>query len=105
MSFLRSTPFSFLNSASEVIDDSEVEILPAQRRIAVGRLDFEKSVVDLEDRDVEGAASEVVDRDGLVALLVQSVGESRGGRLVDDAADFEAGNLAGILCGLALRVV
>ena len=39
------------------------------------------------------------------ALLVEPVRERRGGRLVDDAQDVEAGDLAGVLRRLALRVV
>ena len=38
-------------------------------------------------------------------LLVEAVGERRRGRLVDDAEDVEAGDLAGVLRRLALRVV
>ena len=42
-------------------------------------------VADVEDRDVERAAAEVEDGDLLVLLLVERVGQRRGGRLVDDA--------------------
>jgi hypothetical protein len=48
-------------------------------------LHLEDAVADLEDRDVERAAAEVVHRDRLVLLLVEAVGERRSGRLVDDA--------------------
>ena len=44
-------------------------------RVAVGRLDLDDAFADLEDRDVEGAAAEVVDGDRLVLLLVEAVGE------------------------------
>jgi hypothetical protein len=37
------------------------------------------------------------------SLLVQAVGERGRGRLVDDALDLEAGDLAGVLGGLALE--
>ena len=37
--------------------------------------------------------------------LVETVGERGRGRLVDDAQHFEAGDLAGVLGGLTLRVV
>ena len=42
-------------------------------RVAVGRLDLDDALADLENRDVEGAAAEVVDRDGLILLLVEPV--------------------------------
>ena len=38
-------------------------------------------------------------------LLVQPVGDSSGGRLVDDTQDIEARDGAGILGGLTLRVI
>ena len=63
-----------------------------------------KSSPDLQHGDVEGAAAQVVDHDLLVGLLVQTVGQSRGGGLVDDALDVQAGDLAGVLGGLTLAV-
>ena len=68
-------------------------------------LHLEHAVADLKDRNVEGAAAEVVDRDGACLLLVESVSERSRGRLVDDAQHFEAGDLAGVLGGLTLCVV
>ena len=86
-------------------DDALIEVVAAEVRVAVGRLHFDDALADFEDRDVERAAAEVVDRDGLVLLLVEAVGQRRRGRLVDDAHHFEAGDLPGFLGGLALRVV
>jgi len=55
-----------------------------------------------EHRDIEGAAAHVEHGDQLLLRLVQAVRERGGGGLVDDALDLEAGDLAGILRGLAL---
>jgi hypothetical protein len=74
-------------------------------RVAVGRLHFEDAVADLEHRDVERAAAEVIHGDLLVLLLVEAVSERRRGRLVDDAENFEARDLARVLGRVALRVV
>ena len=74
-------------------------------RVAVGGLHFDDALTDFEDGDVEGAAAEVVDGDRLVLLLVEPVGERRGGRLVDDAHHLEAGDAARLLGRLPLRVV
>ena len=49
----------------EAVDDAAVEVLAAEVRVAVRRLDAEDAVADLEDRDVERAAAEVVDGDAL----------------------------------------
>ena len=94
-----------LELVGEIVDDLLVEVLAAEEGVAVGRLDLEHAVADLEDRDVEGAAAEVVDRDRAGALLLHAVGERRRGRLVDDAQHFEPGDAAGVLGRLALRVV
>ena len=73
--------------------------------VAVGGLHLDDAVADLQQRHVEGAATEVEDQDRLVVLLVQAVRQRGGGRLVDDAQDVQARDLAGLLGGLALGVV
>ena len=52
----------------DVVDDSLVEILAAQERVPAGRLYLEHTVAELEDRDVEGAAAEIVHRDSAPLL-------------------------------------
>ncbi len=95
-----------LELGDEPVDDPLIPVVATQAGVAVGRLDLEHPVADLEDRDVEGASAEVEHEDGLVlAFLVESVGKRRGGRLVDDAEHLEACDLAGLLGGGALRVV
>ena len=69
------------------------------------RDDAEHAVGHFEDGDVERAAAEVEHDDRFFALLVEAVGQRGGGRLVDDAGDFEAGDLAGVFGGLPLGVV
>ena len=66
---------------------------------------LEHAVLDLEDRDVEGAAAEVVDGDDALVALVEAVGQARRRRLVDDAQHLEAGQAPGVARGRALRVV
>ena len=94
-----------LELGRQVFDQAHVEVLAAEEGVAVGRLHLEHAVADLQHRDVEGAAAKVIDGDRLAVLLVEAVGERGRGRLVDDAQHFEAGDLAGILGGLALGVV
>ena len=101
----RSMPFSFLNSSARKLTTRLVEILAAQEGVAIGGLHFEDAVADFQHRDVEGAAAKVIDRDGAGLFLVQAIGQRRGGGLVDDAKNFQARDLAGVLGRLALGVV
>ncbi len=73
--------------------------------VAVGGLHLDHALAHLQDRDVEGAAAEVVDRDHLVLLLVQPVGEGGRRGLVDDPHHLQPGDLPRVLGGLALGVV
>ena len=71
-----------------------------------GGTNFHDAFADFQQRDVEGAATQVEHQDGLFLLaLVQPVGQRGRGRLVDDAQHVEPGDLAGLLGGLALGVV
>ena len=98
-------PFFFPELLDEPFDDLLVHVVTTQVRIPVGGLHLDDSFAHLQNRDVKGAASEVVDRDGFVFFLVQSVSQGRRRRFVDDSQHFEAGDLSGILGGLPLAVV
>jgi hypothetical protein len=80
---------------------------PDASAVTNGRLMSVSSVLESshEDGDVERSSAEVVDGDLLLALLVESVGQRGGRRLVDDAEYVEARDLAGVLRRLPLRVV
>ncbi len=82
----------------QVVDDPLVPVVAAQVVVAGGRLDLDDALAQLQQRDVERAAAEVEDQDGLLlGALVQAVGERGRGRLVDDPQDVEARDLAGSL--------
>ena len=87
------------------LDDPVVDVVAAQVRIAVRGLHLDHVVPHLEDGDVERAPAEVVHGDGLIRLLVESVGEGGGRGFVDDALDVETGDFSGVLRRLALAVV
>ena len=55
-----------LEGLDEPVDDPLVPVVAAEVGVARGRLHLEDAVADLEHRDVEGAATEVEDEDGLV---------------------------------------
>ena len=87
------------------IDERAIDIVAAEMRIAVGREHFENSFLDAENRNVECSAAEVEYGDVAGRHLVEAVGEGRGGRLVHQTDDFETGEAASVLGGLALTVV
>jgi len=76
--------------------------LAAQEGVAVGRLHLEHAVADIQDRHVEGAAAQIVDRDLGLFVLLQTIGQGRRGRLVDDAQNLKTRNLARVLGRLVL---
>ena len=86
-------------------DQQIVDVVSAEVRVAVGGDYFENSVVQLENRNVERAAAQIVDCDDAVFLFVQAVGQRGSGRLVDQTQDIQAGDAAGVFRCLALRVV
>ena len=100
-----SSPHSDLNVFERDAQQQIVDIVAAQVRVAVGRQHFEDAVVQPQDRNVERAAAQIVNRDDAFFALVETVGQRRGGRLIHQAQDFEAGDAAGVLGGLALGVV
>src|SRR5690606_3785089 len=100
----------FLELVNEIVDQADVEVFTTEEGVTVGGQHFELVLAvdfgDLDHRHVEGAATQVIDDHGVVALgLVHAVGQRRRGRLIDDALDVEPGDATGILGGLALAVV
>ncbi len=94
-----------LERLGHVVDEHVVEVVAAEVGVAVGRLDLEDAVAQFENRNIERTAAEVVDGDFHVAvLLVETVSQSGGRRLVDDTADLETGDFARLLGSLALRI-
>mmetsp|Transcript_109647 Transcript_109647/g.340299 ORF Transcript_109647/g.340299 Transcript_109647/m.340299 type:complete len:677 (+) Transcript_109647:253-2283(+) len=98
-------PVLLLEDLHEVLHHALVEVLSAQVGVAVRGDHLEDAVVDGQQRDVKGAAPEVVDEDVLLGLLVKTIGNGGCGRLVDDSQHVEASDGAGILRGLPLRIV
>ena len=61
---------------------------------------------DLNNRDIEGTATQVINRNsGITAFFIHTVGKRRRCRLVDDALYIQTCNATGVLGRLALRVV
>ena len=62
-------------SSSAIAISKIVDVVPAKMRVAIGGDDFENSIVQLENRNVEGAAAKIVDHDDAVLFLVETVGQ------------------------------
>ena len=82
-----------------------VEIVAAERGIAARREHFEYALGELQDRQVEGAAAEVVHRVQAFGAVVEAVGNRGRGRFVQQAQHIQAGQTRGVLGRLALRIV
>lgn len=77
----------------EVIDGPVVEVLTTEVSIPGSCQDLENAVVDGKERDIEGSTTKVVDDDlelAILGLLIKTVGDGSGSRLVDDTEDGEA---------------
>lgn len=73
--------------------------------ITVGRFDFKDTLLDLENGDIKGTTTQIVDSDNLVTFLVKTKGKSSSCRFVDDTEDVETGNGTGILGSLTLCII
>ena len=52
--------YVFLELVDEEFEECVVEIFTAQQRIAIGGLDLEDALLNLQDRHVKGAAAQIV---------------------------------------------
>ena len=98
-------PCSFLNS--EMIQSMTRWSMLSPPRWVSPLVDFTSTTPSPTSRigDIERTAAEVIDGDGFVLFLVETVGQGRRRRLIDDALYVETRDLAGVFGGLALRVV
>ena len=87
------------------IHERVVPVVAAEMRVAVRGLHFKHAVADFEHGNIKRAAAQIVDGDLLVFLFVEAVSERGRRRFVNDAQNFETGDLARVLRGLTLRVV
>ena len=92
------------------VDDAQVEVFATQEGVAIGRQHFKLTLTidlgDLDDRHVEGAATQIINGDlAVTAGLVHAISQRCGGGLVDDALDVEARDATGVFGGLTLRIV
>jgi hypothetical protein len=99
----------FLEFSHAELDESVVEIFSTQMSVSVGWLNFENTIFNWEDRDIEGTTTEIEDKNVSFTWVfldfVKTVCDSGSGGLVDDSLDVELGNSSSILGGLSLGIV
>ena len=93
-----------LEGLDHPVDYSLVEVIAAQVVVTCGSLNFLNAVAHLNDGYIECTATQVVNHNGLILFLIDAVGKSRSGRLVDDTLYVKTCDLTCILCCLTLCV-
>ena len=99
-----------LETLGQEVDQTHVKVFATQEGVAVCcqhfKLLFTIDVRDLYDRDVECTATQVIYRDGFIALgFVHAVGQRGCGGFVDDALYIQPCNAAGVFGCLTLCIV
>ncbi len=86
---------------------SVVKIVATKVGVAIGRFNLENAFAQLQNANIEGAATKVVDGNDPLFFLVLVVAKGQGScrRFVNNALYFQAGNFSGVLCSLALGIV
>ena len=96
-----------LEFLDKVVDETIIKIFSAKMGITSGGLDFENTLLNSEERDVESSSTEIEDEDVAFAgnLLVETIGDSGRSGFIDDSENVHPRDGASIFCGLPLRVV
>jgi len=96
-----------LELVHEVVDQTVVKVLTTQVSVTSSGLDLEDALLNGEQGNIEGTTTQVENEHVALALLllVKTIGDGSGSRLVDDTEDVQASNKTGVLGCLALRVV
>jgi len=94
-----------LENFNEVVSDTLIEIFTTEMGITCSSEHLEHTVVDGKDGYIESTTAEIKDNNILFVFLIESVGDSGCGGLVDNAEHFKSSNLACVFSCLSLRVV
>lgn len=92
----------------EVVDNAVVEIFTTEMGVTGGRLNFENTLLNSQDRNIEGTTTKVIDKDLtllLVILLIKTIGKRGGGGFVDNAEDVQASDGSSVLSSGTLGVI
>ncbi len=84
---------------------SMIEVVPAQRGVAVGQQHLEHPARQLENGQIESATAEVIDGIHAFGCVVEAIGHRRRGGFIEQAQHVHAGKARCVLGGLALSVI
>jgi hypothetical protein len=96
---------ALLELLEDKFNEDDVEIFTTKMCVTIGGLDFEDALLHLENRDIKGTASQVIDGNDRVVGTVETICKGSGSRFINDAENLKAGNLTSILGGLTLGIV
>mmetsp|Transcript_89975 Transcript_89975/g.176154 ORF Transcript_89975/g.176154 Transcript_89975/m.176154 type:complete len:251 (-) Transcript_89975:41-793(-) len=89
-----------------MLDEAVIEVFSSQVCVTSSGFNLEDALLDGKKRHIEGSSSKIEDKHVLLGtLLVKTVGNGSGGRLVDDTKHVKTRDDTGILGSLALGVV
>src|SRR5258708_36646476 len=91
-----------LEFSFQTLQQQVVKVIAAELIIAVAGKHFGDVALNADDRDVEGAATEVVDHGGVVGSIAETVAEGGGSRPIRDRHHFQASQPPGLPGGLPL---
>lgn len=97
-----------LPDLDKVVNDTVVKVFTTKMSVTSSSQNFENAVFDGKKRDIESSSSQVVDDNlafSFAVLSVKTVGDSCGGRLVDNTEDVKTSDDTSVLCCLTLSVV
>jgi hypothetical protein len=90
-----------------VLQQGVVKVLSSQVGVSSSGLDGKDTSLDGKKRNIESTTTQVENEDHLLllGLLVETVSNGSGSRLVDDSENLETGNSTSVLGSETLRVV
>jgi hypothetical protein len=88
-----------------VRDHEVIKIFTTKVSVTIGGFDFEDTLLNLQNRDIKGTTTQIVDSNNLVTFLVKTKCKGSGGGLVDDTEHIQSRNFTSVFGGLTLGVV
>uniref|UniRef100_A0A914M059 Uncharacterized protein n=1 Tax=Meloidogyne incognita TaxID=6306 RepID=A0A914M059_MELIC len=91
----------------KIPNHSIVEIFASKVSVSNSRLDLKNTIFNSQNRHVKSSTTQVKNQNVALALalLIQTISNSRSSWLVDDTQNIKSRNRSSILCGLALTIV